>query len=351
VAAESEFGGARVEYGVPLGPLTTLRVGPVARRLVTCATTDQVVAALGALDRDGGPLLVLGGGSNVLIADTLRDLTVVRLANSGFTVQAGLLRVQAGADWDTVVRRSIEAGLGGLECLSGIPGSAGATPVQNVGAYGVEIADLLTRVLLLDRRTGEVAWSPAGELGMSYRHSVLRNSPDAVVLEVEFDLDAAGRSAPLRYAELAAALGVPAGGRADPAAVRAAVLALRAAKGMVLDPDDHDSWSVGSFFTNPVVPAEQFDRLQADAPGPVPHYPAPGGVKLAAAWLVENAGFARGFGSGPCRLSTKHALALTNRGGARTSDVLELARSVRDGVHRTFGVLLTPEPVLVGCAL
>ena len=315
-------------------------------------TTEQIVATLGALDSDPDPVLVLGGGSNVVVAEEMSDLTVVRLANAGVAIDGSVLRAQAGADWDDVVVRSIRAQLGGLECLSGIPGSAGATPVQNVGAYGVEVADSITRVLLLDRQTLEVRWVAAAELGFSYRHSVLKNSDAAIVLEVEFTLDPSGRSAPLRYGELSAALDVPAGERADPARVRAAVLALRAGKGMVLDVYDHDTWSVGSFFTNPVVSAEVFDRIQAGADGPVPHYGAPDGVKLAAGWLVERAGFGRGFpGDGPCRLSTKHALALTNRGGARTADVLALARQVRDGVRDTFGVTLVPEPVLIGCAL
>jgi UDP-N-acetylmuramate dehydrogenase len=181
---------------------------------------------------------------------------------------------------------------------------------------------------------------------------VLKNSADAAVLEVEFTLDPHGRSAPVRYAELAAALGVAAGDRTDPRRVRATVLALRASKGMVCDPDDHDTWSVGSFFTNPVVSEDQFTTIRAQSAVAVPHYPADGGVKLAAGWLVEQAGFGKGYpGSGPCRLSGKHALALTNRGGARTADVLALARTVRDGVLAAFGVTLVPEPVLVGCAL
>ncbi|MBU3749855.1 MAG: UDP-N-acetylmuramate dehydrogenase, partial [Mycobacterium sp.] len=229
---------------------------------------------------------------------------------------------------------------------------AGATPVQNVGAYGVEVADWMTRIMLLDRPGGAVRWVPAGELGFGYRHSVLKHSAAATVLEVEFALDPDGRSAPVRYAELAGALGVPVGDRTGPERVRAAVLALRAAKGMVLDPDDHDTWSVGSFFTNPVVSEEHFASIRAQSAGTVPHYPADGGVKLAAGWLVERAGFGKGFpGSGRCRLSTRHALALTNRGGASTADVLALARTVRDGVLAAFGVTLVPEPVLVGCAL
>jgi UDP-N-acetylmuramate dehydrogenase len=355
VAVLQEYGGAAVAENVPLAPLTTLRVGPVARRVITCATSEQIVATLGTVDDAAdGPVLVLAGGSNVVIADDLTDLTVVRLANQAISVDGGLLRAQAGAVWDDVVVAAVAAGLGGLECLSGIPGSAGATPVQNVGAYGVEVADYLTRVRLLDRRRSQVRWVPAGELGLGYRHSDLKNSWDAVVLEVEFALDDAGHSAPLRYGELTSALGVPVGERAQPAAVRATVLGLRARKGMVLDAADHDTWSVGSFFTNPVVPAGRFDELQARRDDPVPHYPAPDGVKLAAGWLVEQAGFGKGYpgtDAAPCRLSTKHALAVTNRGGATTTDVLALARTVRDGVHDVFGVTLVPEPVLVGCSL
>ena len=337
---------------MPLATLTTLRVGPLARRVITCVSSEQIVATLGALDRAGVPALVLGGGSNVVVSDELSDLTVVRLCNTGINVDGAVLRAEAGAQWDAVVVRAVGDNLGGLECLSGIPGSAGATPVQNVGAYGVEVADWLTRVRLLDRSSGDVQWVPAADLGFSYRHSVLKNSSAATVLEVEFALDAGGRSAPVRYGELAGALGLSAGERTEPARVRAAVLALRAAKGMVLDDADHDTWSVGSFFTNPVVDAEHFARLCAAVDGPVPHYPAPEGVKLAAGWLVERAGFGKGYpGDGPCRLSTKHALALTNRGSATTADVLALARTVRDGVEAAFGVSLVPEPVLVGCAL
>ncbi|OHV04582.1 UDP-N-acetylmuramate dehydrogenase [Mycobacterium talmoniae] len=349
------FAGARVAQAVPLAPLTTLRVGPVAKTVITCTNADQVVATLGHLDaHDSGPVLVLAGGSNVVIADDLTDLTVVRLAADRISIDGAVLRAEAGAGWNEVVVAATAAGLGGLECLSGIPGSAGATPVQNVGAYGVEVADTLTRVRLLDRRSGVVRWVPAAELGFGYRTSVLKHSADAVVLEVEFALDASGASAPLRYDELTAALGASTGERADPAAVRAAVLALRTRKGMVLDPADHDTWSAGSFFTNPVVAAEVYQRLADSLDIPVPHYPAPDGVKLAAGWLVERAGFGKGYpGSdgAPCRLSTKHALALTNRGHATAADVLALARTVRDGVADVFGITLTPEPVLVGCAL
>jgi UDP-N-acetylmuramate dehydrogenase len=350
------FAGARVDESVPLAPLTTLRVGPVASRVITCTGTEQVVATLRHLDADAhhGPLLVLAGGSNVVIADTLTDLTVVRLAHNNISVEGSIVRADAGAVWDDVVVAAIAAGLGGLECMSGIPGSAGATPVQNVGAYGAEVADTITRVRLLDRHSGAVRWAPAGELGFGYRTSVLKHSQAATILEVEFALDASGRSAPLRYGELVTALDANAGERADPAAVREAVLALRARKGMVLDPADHDTWSVGSFFTNPIVTQQHYQELADGADRPVPHYPAPDGVKLAAGWLVEQAGFGKGYPADPtarCRLSTKHALALTNRGDAVVADVLSLARTVRDGVRDVFGVTLVPEPVLVGCSM
>ncbi|MGE0217438.1 UDP-N-acetylmuramate dehydrogenase [Mycolicibacterium sp.] len=346
----SSIGGVAVAEQVPLAPLTTLRVGPLAARLLTCVHTEQVIDVLSAVGPDA---LVLAGGSNVVLADDLTDLTVVRLANTTITVEGATVRAEAGAVWDDVVAAALAHGLGGLECLSGIPGSAGATPVQNVGAYGAEVADTIARVRLLDRGTGEDRWVTPEHLQFGYRTSILKNSSAWVVLEVEFALDARGRSAPLRYGELATALDAEPGARVDPAAVRAAVLALRAGKGMVLDPADHDTWSVGSFFTNPVIPRADFDRLAATVAGPVPNYPAPDGVKLAAGWLVERAGFGKGYpgAHAPARLSTKHALALTNRGAARSADILALARTVRDGVRAVFGIELTPEPILIGCSL
>ncbi|MGA5546125.1 UDP-N-acetylmuramate dehydrogenase [Mycobacterium sp. NPDC051198] len=357
----SYVAGVAVAESVALAPLTTLRVGPVARRVLTCTSTDQLIDVLRAVD---DPILVLAGGSNVVLADdlseTMPDLTVVRVANTAITVEGNLLRAEAGAVFDDVVVESLNHGLGGLECLSGIPGSAGATPVQNVGAYGAEVADTISRVRLLDRRTGEVRWAAPEELKFGYRTSILKHSDAVIVLEVEFALDQTGRSAPLRYRELATALGVEPGERADPMRVRQTVLQLRSGKGMVLDADDHDTWSVGSFFTNPVVSQAEFERVQATfeagrdgAAGAVPHYPAPDGVKLAAGWLVEHAGFGKGYpGEGaPARLSTKHALALTNRGEANTADVIALARAVQAGVLDRFGIMLRPEPILIGCDL
>jgi len=348
----SLIGGASVSEAVPLAPLTTLRVGPVARRLITCDTTQKVVDVTRALGADSDAL-VLAGGSNVVLSDELTDLDVVLLANTEITVEGSVVRAEAGAAWDDVVVTSLAHGLGGLECLSGIPGSAGATPVQNVGAYGAEVADTIRRVRLLDRRTGEDRWVIPASLQFGYRTSVLKHSSAAIVLEVEFDLNPDGRSAPLRYGELANVLGAEPDSRVDATRVRESVLALRARKGMVLDEADHDTWSVGSFFTNPVVDNAVFTRLASRVDGDVPNYPAPDGVKLAAGWLVERAGFAKGYpGEGAqARLSTKHALAVTNRGSATTADVIALARAIRDGVRGTFGIELTPEPILIGAVL
>ena len=256
------------------------------------------------------------------------------------------MSVEAGTGWEDLVERTVAAGFGGLECLSGIPGSTGATPVQNVGAYGVEVADVLVDVQLLERASGRVEWVGADALELGYRTSRLKHTDAAVVLTVRFVLSPDGASAPVTYAELAAALDVAPGQRRPAAAVRDAVLALRARKGMVLDADDPDTWSAGSFFTNPVT---------ADVPPAYagPRYPAAGGCKLSAGWLIEHAGFTRGHPgpAAPARLSTKHTLALTNRGRAGTGDLLALAREVRTGVRSRFGVVLEPEPVLVGCRI
>lgn len=350
-----EAAGAQPRHDVAMAELTTLRTGGPARTVLYCPTTTAVTAAVRALDRAGEPILVLGGGSNLLVADAGFGGTVVQVGTRGTQVSAGggLVHVEAGVSWDAVVARTIVAGSGGLECLSGIPGCAGATPVQNVGAYGVEIAALLRRVQLLDRASGEVGWVEPAELGLAYRSSALKHTDTAVVLAVELRLRPDGSSAALTYRELTSALDVGAGRRLPAAQVRTAVLRLRRDKGMVSNAADHDSWSAGSFFTNPVLGEEQLRGVLARTGPEVPRYPGPDGTKLSAGWLIERAGFTRGY-PGPnfrARLSTKHALALTNRGGARTADLLALARVVREGVDRAFGVVLQPEPVLVGCAL
>ena len=337
-----------------LAPHTTLRLGGPADRVVEARSFRQVIEAVRAADDAGEPLLVLGGGSNVVVADEGVPGTALLVRSSGVQIEklhdgTALLTVEAGEDWDALVATSVEAGLGGLECLSGIPGSTGATPVQNVGAYGVEVADVLVGVDLWDRRAGCTRpHVPAAELGLGYRTSVLKHRDDAVVLRVRFRLREGGTSAPIRYPELARALDVPVGATVPVAAARQAVLALRRGKGMVLDAADHDTWSVGSFFTNPVLPV-------ADAPDlPGPRWAVDADhVKLSAAWLIENAGFHRGHAGpgGRVGLSGKHVLALSNRGDGTTRDLLALAGDVRDGVRDRFGVVLAPEPVLVGCAL
>ncbi|HEY5858518.1 MAG TPA: UDP-N-acetylmuramate dehydrogenase [Aldersonia sp.] len=358
--------GARLSDGVSLAARTTLRVGGPARLFADCPTTDALVGCVRALDAARVPTLIVAGGSNLLIADAGFDGVAVGVRNITVEIADDAVCAEAGAVWDDVVARTVAAGLGGLECLSGIPGSVGATPVQNVGAYGVEVATLLRRVRLLDRHTGDVAWVRPSDLGLGYRTSVLKHRDDALVLAAEFALRPDATSAPVRYRELAAALGVVEGATAPTGEVREAVLGLRAGKGMVLDAADHDTWSAGSFFTNPVIGTDRIDAVLAairDRLGDVavPRYPAgggsggggSGGVKLSAGWLIERAGFARGYPdeSAPARLSTKHTLALTNRGAATAADLVALARAVRDGVDAAFRVRLEPEPVLVGLLL
>jgi UDP-N-acetylmuramate dehydrogenase len=344
---------------VALAQFTTLRLGGPARRYVEASTAQACVDAVRAADAAGEPLLLLAGGSNLVVGDSGFDGTAVRMASTGLHIDgAGVLRAAAGEDWDAVVARTVAAGYGGLECLSGIPGSVGATPVQNVGAYGVELSDLLRDVDLYDRLCGVVRTVPAAELGLGYRTSVLKGTDAAVVLGIRLALRRDGRSAPIRYPELARALDIEPGTRVPAALARAAVLDLRRGKGMVLDPADHDTWSAGSFFTNPVLDAAHvavvLERIRARV-GPkiaVPQYLAgPGRTKLSAAWLIERAGFTRGHPGpgGRVALSGKHTLALTNRGGACTGDLLALAREIREGVANCFGVTLVPEPVLVNC--
>lgn len=350
---------------VPLSGYTTLRLGGPAARFVAAGTAEDVAAAVKAADAKGERVLVLGGGSNLVVADEGFDGTVVHVANTGSKIDSlgdgrVALTVEAGEDWDAVVCRTVEAGLGGLECLSGIPGSVGATPVQNVGAYGVEISELLISVDLLDRAAGEIRTLAADELGLGYRTSVLKGTERAVVLRVRFELADGGMSAPIRYTELARVLGVRQGRQVPVERAREAVLELRRGKGMVLDAADHDTWSVGSFFTNPIVLKRDLggvlSRIAArvGAEVPVPQYPAGvGASKLSAAWLIERAGFGKGYtaADGRVSLSGKHTLALTNRGSASTEDLLSLAREIRDGVYEAFGVELQPEPVMVGCSL
>ncbi|WP_061268523.1 UDP-N-acetylmuramate dehydrogenase [Cellulosimicrobium funkei] len=389
--------------GTPsLAELTTLRVGGPADRYVEAHSEAELLEIVRAADEAGEPLLVIGGGSNLLVGDEGFGGVVVRDLRRGITVDAedscggASFHAPAGQDWDELVARAVAEEWVGVEALSGIPGTVGAAPVQNIGAYGQDVAGVVSTVRVWDRARSRVRTLALGELAFGYRTSLLKRSmhvdagagsdddgpwypsPRYVVLDVGFQARLGSLSAPVAYPELARTLGVQVGDRAPSADVRAAVLSLRARKGMLLDgagPDvdpaagpDHDRWSAGSFFTNPVVPAEQADLLPAEAPrypvrtatptrttGPSLGEIDPTLVKTSAAWLIEHAGFTKGFGvHGPsslARLSTKHTLALTNRGGASAEDVVELARAVRDGVVEAFGVELVPEPVLVGVAL
>jgi UDP-N-acetylmuramate dehydrogenase len=365
---------------VRLADLTTLRVGGPAERFVRVTTTDELVDAVREVDDASEPLVLVAGGSNLLVGDAPVPGTVVQVATSGVVVESvddcagAMVRVAAGEVWDELVARAVTEGWVGIEALSGVPGSVGATPVQNVGAYGQEVSQTIASVRVWDRLGQRVHTVANADCHFSYRHSAFKASAQSdlgiggpgryVVLDVTFQLRLGDLSTPVAYADLAAGLGVDVGARVLLGDAREAVLAQRRRRGMVLDGSDHDTWSAGSFFTNPVLAADDFDRLAAriarrlgDDVRP-PAFPAGevpdvgGRVKTSAAWLIERAGFGRGHGlPGPAALSTKHTLAVTNRGEAKAADLLALAQQVRDGVEQAFGVRLEPEPRLVGCSL
>lgn len=333
---------------------TTIGVGGPADGWVVATTEAELVGAVVDLDRAGTPILILGGGSNLLVSDAGFRGTVVQVASRGVDVEASAdgvaVTAAAGEPWDELVTMTVDRGWAGLEALSGIPGLVGATPVQNVGAYGQEVAQVISAVRVLDRRDARVVRLERDECGFGYRTSLFKDDPDRyVVLEVRMELGAAGVGV-IAYAELARALGVEVGGIAPVAEIRNAVLGLRRAKGMVLDPDDPDTRSLGSFFINPVV-----DEVTASAIDPrCPRYPSAGGVKLSAAWLVEHAGIDKGWScspDSPAGVSTKHTLALTNRGGASTQDVIDLAHAITAEVQAAFGITLHTEPRAIDCGL
>lgn len=350
-----------------LSDLTTAAVGGPAGNYIEARTEAEIIEAVRTADAAGEPLLIIGGGSNLLISDDGFPGTVVRIASEGFTVNAEdscggvALVVQAGHNWDALVQHAVLHAWSGIEALSGIPGATGATPVQNVGAYGADVSQTIAAVRTWDRERNAVKTFTNAELKFGYRDSILKQttvkgSPRYVVLTVEFQLPLGRMSAPIRYAELARVLGVEQGKRAYSNDVRREVLRLRASKGMVLDPADRDTYSTGSFFTNPIVPAD----VAAGLPENAPRYPAgsDGLVKLSAAWLIDQAGFRKGFGleagsvsGGRASLSTKHTLAITNRGSASAADMVAIAREVRAGVVGRFGIELHPEPLLIGVAL
>jgi UDP-N-acetylmuramate dehydrogenase len=364
-----------------LADYTTLGLGGPAKAFVSADTTHALIGAVRDTDKAGEPVLLIGGGSNLVISDAGFPGTVIHVNTRGLAfvdVGDGVVdvTVAAGADWDDVVATAVGEGLAGLEPLSGIPGRAGATPIQNVGAYGREVAEVITEVRVYDRQEDQIQVIPNEGCRFSYRTSLFKSGrpeavvslpddarsaaagqPRYVVLDVTFRLMRQSLSAPVKYAELASELGVELGEQAAVSEVRAAVIKIRSRKGMVLNPGDPDTRSAGSFFTNPVITAEEFAALEtaaaAGGAGQVPHYPAGGGlVKVPAAWLIEHAGFAKGYGApGPARVSSKHTLALVNAGEATTADLLALAREIVSGVQAAYGVTLTPEPILVGVTL
>ncbi|GAB4099398.1 UDP-N-acetylmuramate dehydrogenase [Sinomonas halotolerans] len=349
-----------------LSSLTTSHVGGPAARFEEARTEAEIIEAVRTADAAGEPLLIIAGGSNLVVSDDGYPGTVLRIASEGIAVDTAdacggaSVSVQAGHTWDDLVDYAVHHAFSGLEALSGIPGSTGATPVQNVGAYGADVSQTIWQVRTWDREAGAVRTFVPGELAFGYRDSLLKRttvngSPRYVVLRVDFQLPLGRMSAPIRYAELARALGVEAGERASALDVRREVLRLRASKGMVLDGGDPDTWSTGSFFTNPILGEAEAAALPPEAP----RYPAGEGlVKTSAAWLIERAGFPKGYGldagsvtGGRASLSTKHTLALTNRGDATAKDLLALAREVRDGVQARFGIELHNEPLLIGLEL
>lgn len=325
---------------------TTIRLGGPATTFVWADTAAELIDCVTRADDDGTPVLVLGGGSNLVVADAGFDGVVARVAHTGIRVDRDggkvVMHVEAGETWDDVVLASLAHGLAGIECLSGIPGLSGATPIQNVGAYGAEISHVVTAVRAFDRTERTEVMLSAADCGFGYRRSALKGG-HYLVVGVDLALAETTMSAPIRYAELAAALGVKLNERAPAGDVRAAVLGLRAAKGMLIDATDPDSVSVGSFFTNPVLAAP---------PVGAPHWPtADGRMKTSAAWLIEQSGFARGYGDGRVGLSRKHTLALVNRGGATTAELIAFAAHIKNGVRERFGVQLEVEPALIGVDL
>ena len=345
---------------IDLAPLTTLKLGGPAERLIRVEDTAELIRLVQAADAEREPLFFLAGGSNVVIADQGVPGTTVWIQTKGIEEQELedgriSLTVAAGETWDELVARAVTSELAGIECLSGIPGSVGATPIQNVGAYGQEVSSTIASLLVLDRESGEVGTLENADCGFGYRSSHFKRDPRFLVLAVEFILTPSEQSAPIAYAQLAGSLGVEAGERVPLPVARETVLDLRRSKSMVVDPADPDSVSAGSFFTNPLLDLADMADLTARAEeilGPddqPPSYPAPEGLaKTSAAWLIERAGFTRGFGEGPIGLSRNHTLAIVNRGGGTTAELVAFAHGIAEQVESVFGVSLSPEPVFVG---
>ncbi|MDR0488411.1 MAG: UDP-N-acetylmuramate dehydrogenase [Propionibacteriaceae bacterium] len=334
-----------------LADLTTFHIGGPADKVVIARTEIDLIKAVREADEDSTPVLIISGGSNMLIADEGFRGTVIVVATQGVILDesacaGAYLSVAAGETWDYLAAETIAHGWTGLEMLSGIPGLVGAAPIQNIGAYGAEAASTIARVRTFDRQSSQVTTFYPADCHFDYRTSIFKQEPGRyVILSVDFQLKHGSLSTPIRYAELARHLGVELGDQVPLAKVREAVLALRRSKGMVVDPDDHDTWSAGSFFTNPIVSPDVAAHLPVEAP----QFPQEDGtIKTSAAWLIDHAGFPKGYGRGLATLSTKHVLALTNRGTATACDVLTLAKEIQEGVHLQYGIILDPEPHLIG---
>ena len=331
---------------------TSLRVGGPAKSIVNVSTEAEIIAAIEAAG--DSPLLIIGGGSNVLISDSGFEGTVIHIANNQAESEVdacsgATLTIGAGEDWDQFVATTISRGFAGLETLSGIPGTVGAAPIQNIGAYGHEVSEFITRVRTYDRQAKAIKTFTNAECEFEYRSSHFKKHPGRyIVLSVQFQIRTGEISTPITYAELAKKLGIAVGEKAPVIDTRNAVMELRASKGMLLNPSDQDSWSAGSFFTNPIVSTEIASALPEGAP----KWPtADGRVKTSAAWLIENSGIDKGQSHGGARISTKHVLALTNSGTATAEELVQLARAVRASVQEKFGITLEPEVNLVGLAL
>ena len=332
-----------------LSKYTSLRVGGPATKIVQVSTEAQIIAAIE--EAGDTPILIMGGGTNVLIADKGFEGTVIRISNNSVQAEVdacsgATLTIGAGEDWDVFVQTTINSGFAGLETLSGIPGTVGAAPIQNIGAYGHEVSEFITRVRTYDRELKEIYTFTNSQCEFTYRNSYFKAHPGRyVVLDVQFQLRIGEFSAPITYLELSKKLGIEPGDKAPVVATRTAVLELRASKGMLLSPDDHDSWSAGSFFTNPIISQQAADGL----PDAAPKWPLNDGrVKISAAWLIENAGMHKGDEVGGARISTKHVLALTNSGDATAADIAELAKRARNQVKEVFGITLEAEVNLIG---
>ena len=331
---------------------TSLRVGGPAQKFVEVGTESQIIAAIEAAG--DAPILIMGGGTNLLIADSGFAGVVIRITNHSLHAEidacsGATLTIGAGEDWDEFVATTIDRGFAGLETLSGIPGTVGAAPIQNIGAYGHEVAEFITRVRTYDRQKKAIKTFTNQECEFEYRNSHFKSHPGRyVVLDVQFNLREGEFTTPITYSELATKLGISVGEKASVTATRKAVLELRGQKGMLLNPDDKDSWSAGSFFTNPIISSEAAAQL----PGDAPRWPiADGRVKTSAAWLIENSGIHKGDVHGGARVSSKHVLALTNSGDATASDIAELAKSAQRAVYEKFGITLEAEVNLIGITL